>query len=154
MIGGVTLGVNSLFNLRGRAPCNIARGLYWLNSSKRTKLVGTFYTGPEPVATAAGHIGKWQTEVEAQLIHDVNRRLTLASETNLGWDTRDHANQLHTSKWVGSFGMAIVHVHRLLDVNSRAGLFDDGIRRTSSGECSGRCGQSFCSDSQRAFSYR
>ena len=89
MIGGVTLGVNSLFNLRRRAPCYIARGLYWLNSSKRTKLVGTFYTGPEPVAAAAGHLGKWETEVEAQLIHDVNRRLTLASETNLGWDTRD-----------------------------------------------------------------
>jgi hypothetical protein len=125
VIGGVTLGVNSLFDLRGRAPCYIARGLYWLDSGKRTKLVGTFYTGPEPVAAAAGHLGKWETEVEAQLVRNVNRRLTLVSETNLGWDTRDPANKFHTSKWVGSYGMAIIHAHRLLDVNTRAGLFDD-----------------------------
>ena len=125
VIGGVTLGVNSLFELRGRAPCYIARGLYWLDSGRRTKLVGTFYTGPQPIAAAKGHIGKWQSEVELQLIHEVNRRLTLVSETNLGWDTRDPANKLHTSKWFGTYGMAIVHVHRLLDVNSRAEWFDD-----------------------------
>jgi hypothetical protein len=125
VIGGVTLGVNSLFNFRGRAPCYIARGLYWLGPGSRTKLVGTFYTGPQPIAAAKGHIGKWQTEVELQLIHNVNRRLTLVSETNLGWDTRDPANNLRTSKWFGTYGMGIIHVHRLLDVNSRAELFDD-----------------------------
>jgi len=125
VIGGVTLGVNSLFDFRGRAPCYIARGLYWLGSDGRTKLVGTFYTGPQPIAAAKGHIGKWQTEVELQLIHNVNRRLTLVSETNLGWDTRDPANNLHTSKWFGTYGMGIIHVHRLLDLNSRAEWFDD-----------------------------
>jgi hypothetical protein len=125
VIGGVTLCVNSLFEFRGRAPCYIARGLYWLDPNNRTKLVGTFYTGPEPIAAAKGHIGQWQTEVELQLIHDVNRRLTLVSETNMGWGTRDPANQLRTSKWYGTYGMGIIHVHRLLDVNSRAEWFDD-----------------------------
>jgi hypothetical protein len=125
VIGGVTLCVNSLFELRGRAPCYIARGLYWLGSEKRTKLVGTFYTGPEPIAAAKGHIGNWQTEVELQLIREVNRRLTLVSETNLGWDTRDPANHLQTSTWYGTYGMAIIHAHKLLDVNSRAEWFDD-----------------------------
>jgi hypothetical protein len=125
VIGGVTLCVNSLFEFRGRAPCYIARGLYWLGSKKRTKLVGTFYTGPQPIAAAKGHIGKWQSEAELQLIHNVNRRLTLVSETNAGWDTRDPANNLHTSKWYGTYGMGIVHVNRLLDVNSRAEWFKD-----------------------------
>jgi hypothetical protein len=125
VVGGVTLGVNSLYDFRGRAPCYIARGLYYLDSNNRTKLVGTFYTGPQPIAAAKGHIGKWQTEVELQLIHDVNRRLTLVSETNLGWDTRDPANKLHTSKWFGTYGMAIIHLRRLLDWNSRAEWFDD-----------------------------
>ena len=55
----------------------------------------------------------------------MNRRLTLVSETNLGWDTRDPANNLHTSKWFGTYGMGIIHVHRLLDLNSRAEWFDD-----------------------------
>lgn len=125
VIGGVTLGVNSLYDFRGRAPCYIARGLYYLDSNNRTKLVGTFYTGPQPIAAAKGHIGKWQTEVELQLIHDVNRRLTLVSETNLGWDTRDPKNKLHTSKWFGTYGMGIIHLHRLLDWNCRAEWFDD-----------------------------
>lgn len=61
VIGGVTLCVNSLFEFRGRAPCYIAPGLHWLDSEKRTKLVGTFYTGPEPIAAARGHIGNWHT---------------------------------------------------------------------------------------------
>ena len=125
VVGGVTLGVNSLFDFRGRAPCYIARATYWLQSAKRTKLVGTYYTGPQPIAAARGHIGQWQTEVELQLVHDVNRRLTLVSETNLGWDTRDPANSFRTSRWHGTYGMGIVHVHRLLDVNSRAEWFDD-----------------------------
>jgi len=125
VIGGVTLCVNSLFELRGRAPCYIARSLYWLDSEKRTKLIGTLYTGPQPIAAAKGHIGNWQTELELQLIHDVNRRLTLVSETNLGWDTRDPSNHLRTSTWYGTYGMAIIHAHRLLDVNSRAEWFDD-----------------------------
>jgi len=125
VIGGVTLGVNSLFDLRGRAPCYIARGLYWLDSSRRTKLIGTFYTGPQPVAAAKGRLGKWETEVELQLIHNVNRRLTLVSETNLGWDTRDLGNKLRASKWFGTYGMGIIHLHRLLDLNSRAEWFND-----------------------------
>ncbi len=125
VIGGATLGVNSLFNFPSRAPSYIARAIYWLQDSKRTKLIGTYYSGPQPIAAASGHIGRWQTEVELQLIHDVNRRLTLVSETNFGWDTRDPANKLHTSQWHGTYGMGIVHVHRLLDVNTRAEWFDD-----------------------------
>jgi Putative beta-barrel porin-2, OmpL-like. bbp2 len=135
VIGGVTLGVNSLFILIGRAPCYIARGLFWLDPDKRTKLVGTFYTGPRPIAAASGHYGRWQNELELQLIHDVNRRLTLVSETNLGWDTRDPANQFRTSRWYGTYGVGIVHVSRLVDVNSRAEWFDDvnGSRIGTSG---------------------
>ena len=125
VIGGATLGVNSLFDFRGRAPCYIARALYWLDHDQKTKLVGTYYTGPQPIAAAKRHIGKWQTETELQLIHNVNRRLTLVSENNLGWDTRDPANKLQTSKWYGTYGMGIIHVNKLLDVNSRAEWFDD-----------------------------
>jgi hypothetical protein len=128
VIGGDTLGVNSLFDFWGRAPCYIARGIYWLGSDGRTRLVGTFYTGPQPISAAKRHIGKWQTEVELQLVHNVNRRLTLISETNLGWDTRDSANNLHSSKWFGTCGMGIIDVHRLCDVNSRAEWFDHAVR--------------------------
>ena len=125
IIGGVTLVANSLFELRGRAPCYIARALYWPDSGKGTKVGGTFYTGPQPIAAARGHAGKWQTEMEFQVIHNVNRRLTLVSETNAGQETGDPANKLRISTWFGTYGMGIVHLHRLLDCNSRAEWFDD-----------------------------
>ena len=125
VITGVTLGVNSLFDLRGRAPCYIARGIFRPDSTNKTKIIGTVYTGPQPIAAAKGHVGKWQTEVEGQLVRRVNRKLDLVSETNFGWDTRDPANNNKTSSWVGTYGMAIIHTHRLLDVNTRAEWFHD-----------------------------
>jgi len=124
-VAGVTFGVNSLFDLRGNGTCYIGRVLYSLKSSEETKLVGTVYTGPEPIAAADGHVGDWQTEVEAQVVHEMNRRLTLVSETNFGWDTRDPENNDHTSRWFGTYGMAIAHLDPLLDLNFRAEWFDD-----------------------------
>jgi Putative beta-barrel porin-2, OmpL-like. bbp2 len=125
VLGGVTFGANSMYNLEGRAPNYTVRGLYWLGTSKRTKLVGTFFTGPKPIGSAKGRQGKWQSIVEAQLIHNVNRRLTLVSETNVGWDTRDPGHQFRTSQWYGTYGMGIVHVNPYLDINSRAEWFKD-----------------------------
>ena len=123
VIAGVTLGANSLFEVVGRAPCYIARGLYY--ASKQTKLVGTLYTGPEPVRPAKGHLGKWETLSELQLVHDLNPRLTLVSNSDLGWYTNDPANHSDTSQWYDTMGMAIVHVHPMLDVNLRAEWFYD-----------------------------
>jgi len=125
VITGPTLGVNSLFNLRGRAPCYIARGSYRPDTTNNTRLIGTVYTGPEPIAAAPGHLGKWQTEVEAQFVRHVNRRLGVVSETNFGWDTRDPANKNQTSKWVGTYLLAIIHPNKLLDINTRAEWFND-----------------------------
>ena len=125
VIGGVTLGVNSLFELRGRAPDYIARGLYWLDADHQTQVVGTLYTGPLPIAPAKGHGGNWQTLVEFHVSHDVNSWLTLVSENNLGWETQDPGNGGKTSQWYGTAGHAIVHVNPLLDINFRASWFYD-----------------------------
>lgn len=125
LIAGVTLGVNSLFDVQGDSPSYIFRGLYFLNPEKRTKLVGTLYTGSRPITSAAGHMGDWKTILELQLIHDVSRRLTLVSESNMGWENNDPGNDNQMSQWYGTYGMAIVHVHRLVDVNFRAEWFDD-----------------------------
>jgi len=118
VIVGVTLGANSLYEVEGRAPCYIARGLYYAN--KQTKLVATMYTGPEPVRPAKGHLGRWETLSELQLVHDLNARLTLVSDTNLGWYTNDPANDSDTSQWYDTMGIVIVHVHPMVDVNFRA----------------------------------
>ena len=125
IISGATLGVNSMYDLQGRAPDYIVRGVYWLDPAKRTKLVETFYTGPKPIAAARGRVGKWQSIAEVQLVHNVNRRLTLASETNIGWETRDPGHQFNTSQWYGTYGVGIVHVNPHLDFNARGEWFRD-----------------------------
>jgi len=125
VIGGVTLGANSLFELRGRAPDYIARGLYWLDADHQTQLVGTLYTGPLPIVPAKGHGGNWQTLLEFHVTHDVDPRLALEFETNLGWETQDPGNNGNTSQWYGTLARAIVHVNPLLDVNFRAEWFND-----------------------------
>ena len=125
IILGVTLGVNSMYDFQGRAPNYIVRSIYWLGSSKRTKLLGTFYTGPKPIAAAKGRVGRWQSVAEAQLVHNVNHRLTLVSETKIGWETRDPGHQFNTSRWYGTYGVGIVHVRPYLDFNTRGEWFKD-----------------------------
>jgi hypothetical protein len=125
IVAGATEGVSAMFDFQGRAPDYIARGIYWLGPSKRTKLVGTFYTGPKPIAAAKGRAGKWQSIAEAQLVHNVNRRLTLASETNIGWETRDPGHQFNTSQWYGTYGVGIVHLTPHFDFNTRGEWFGD-----------------------------
>ena len=116
---GVTLGANSLFELRGRAPDYILRGLYWLDPDHQTQLVRTIYTGPLPMSPAEGHLGNWQTLLEVHVTHNVNTRLALEFETNLGWETQDPGNNGNTSQWHGTLAKAIVHVDPLLDLNFR-----------------------------------
>lgn len=125
VIAGVTLGVNSLFNLRGRAPCYILRGLYSLDPDNRIKLVGTVYTGPMPIASAPGNIGKWDTLVELQARYQVNARLALVSETNIGWCIQDPAIHDHTSQWYATYGLATFQVNQKLDLHFRAEWFYD-----------------------------
>lgn len=85
VVAGVTLGYNTFFELRGDGPSYITRALYWWNEEKKTRLVGTAYTGPQPIATAKGHVAEWQTVIEAQVVHDWSPRFTQAFEMNVGW---------------------------------------------------------------------
>src|SRR5215469_1659908 len=123
IIAGATLGVNSMYDFQGRAPDYIVRSIYWLGFSRHTKFVGTLYTGPKPIAAAKGRVGRWQSIAEAQTVHDVNQRLTLVSETNIGWQTRDPGHQFHTSQWYGTAGLGIYHVNPHLDFNTREEWF-------------------------------
>jgi hypothetical protein len=63
------MGYNTVFELRGRAPCYVARALYRPNVDKETQLIATVYTGPQPFAVTSGHLGSWQTVAELQARH-------------------------------------------------------------------------------------
>lgn len=124
LIGGVTLGYNTWFELRGDEPSYIARAIYWLTPEKRTKTLATFYTGPQPIAAAKGHVPDWQTVIEAQVVHDWSRRLTTAFEFNVGWDNHG-APQDGVCEWYGGYVLGIVHLQRQWDLHLRAEGFGD-----------------------------
>lgn len=124
VITGVTLGYNTWFELRGDEPSYIARAIYWLAPERKTKAVATFYTGPQPIAAAKGHVPDWQTVIEAQVVHDWTRRITTAFEFNVGWDNHGPPRD-GVCEWYGGYALGIVHLHRAWDLNLRAEGFDD-----------------------------
>jgi hypothetical protein len=124
VIAGITLGFNTFFELRGDGPCYLARALYWTSEERRTRLIGTLYTGPQPIATARGHVADWQTVVEGQVVHDWTPRFTQAVELNVGWDV-DSPETGGTSQWYGAYTVGIVHLHPQWDLNLRTEVFDD-----------------------------
>lgn len=124
LILGVNLGFNTFFELRGDGPSYITRAAYWLTPEKKTRLVGTVYTGPQPIATTRGHVADWQTVVEAQIVHHWSPRFTTAVELNLGWDIDNPATG-GTSQWYGGYVIGITHLHPQWDLNLRAEGFND-----------------------------
>lgn len=124
VIAGVTMGYNTFFEMRGDGPSYITRAVYWPSEDRRTKLLGTVYTGPQPIASAKGHVADWQTVVEAQVVHDWSKRFTTVLELNIGWDQDDQATG-GNSEWYGGYTMGIVHLHPKWDLNLRVEGFGD-----------------------------
>lgn len=124
VIAAVTLGYNTFFELRGDGPCYLTRAIYWLTPEKKTRVLGTVYTGPQPIATAKGHVADWQTVVEGQVVHDWTPRFTQALELNVGWDIDDPSTG-GTSQWYGAYTVGIVHLASQWDLNLRAEIFAD-----------------------------
>lgn len=124
VIAAVTLGYNTFFELRGDSPCYLTRAIYWLTPEKQTRVLGTLYTGPQPIATSKGHVAEWQTVVEGQIVHDWTPRFTQALELNLGWDHDDPVTG-GTSEWYGAYTVGIFHLHSQWDLHLRAEVFGD-----------------------------
>ena len=100
---GATLGYNTSFILRGRAPSYLARILYHPSSTRQQQWIATVYSGPEPLAAAKGHVGTWQTLGELQLRQVWTQRLNQTYEVNYIADVNDPANHQHNSETEGAF---------------------------------------------------
>lgn len=131
LVGGADLNYNTVFKLRGRAPSYLGKVVYTPGASHKTTVIGDVYTGPEPVATLAGHIGSWQTLSEVEVRHNWSPRVFQVVQGNYEWDFDDPAEKKKTSVAQGAFSIVRVHLTRqTLDLNMRGEWMHDqnGIR--------------------------
>jgi Putative beta-barrel porin-2, OmpL-like. bbp2 len=124
LLGGVVLGYNTIFELRGRGPSYVAKTTYFVGREQQTTLIAAVYSGPEPVPVAKGHLGSWQTVADFEVRHSWSERLTQIFQANFYWDAND-PSLTRTSSAQGASTTAIFHVNKGLDLDARGELFRD-----------------------------
>lgn len=131
VVAGADLNYNTVFKLRGRAPSYLAKAIYKPSASSKTTIIADVYTGPMPVPTLTGHIGRWQTLSEVEVRRNWSRRVSQVVQGSYEWDFDDPAEKNKTSVAQGAFSIVTVHLtQKTLDLNMRGEWMHDinGIR--------------------------
>ena len=134
VIGGVVMGYNTVFQLRGRAPSYLMRALYRPHSDPRTQLIATVFSGPEPAFVTPGHLGTWQTVAELQVRHTWTDRIAQVVQAHYAADVRDPTTKLNSATQ-GAVLFTAFKLNPKLYVNTRGEWFADphGVRTGKSG---------------------
>ena len=134
LIGGVVMGYNTVFTLRGRAPAYLARALYRPNYNKDTQLIATVFTGPQPFAATPGHVGSWQTAAELQARHVWTPHIGQVLQAHYAADVHDPTTS-RVSGTQGAYLLTIFKISPKLFVNTRGEWFSDpqGVRNEMPG---------------------
>lgn len=103
LVLGATMGYNTSFVLRGRAPSYLARVLYHPATERKQQFLVTVYAGPKPLATVPGHAGSWQTLGELQGREVWTPRFTQIFDAHYTAEANDLANGRHNSASQGAF---------------------------------------------------
>jgi Putative beta-barrel porin-2, OmpL-like. bbp2 len=122
---GATMGYNTSFILRGRAPSYLARVLYHPATERKQQFVATVYTGPKPLAAAADHVGTWQTLGELQAREIWTPRLNQVFDVSYFSDPHDPANGQHNSGSQNAFVLTSYELSRKAVLHMRAEWFAD-----------------------------
>ncbi len=134
VIGGVVMGYNTVFVLRGPAPSYLARVLFRPHGYKKTQLVATTFTGPEPVFATTGHVGTWQTVSELQARHVWTDRIAQIIQGHYAADVHDPATKKNSAT-EGAFLITDFKIDPNLYLNTRGEWFADrhGVRTGAPG---------------------
>jgi hypothetical protein len=125
VVMGATMGYNTTFLLRGRTPSYIARALYHPTIDRKQQVIVTAYTGPEPLATAQGHVGSWQTLAELQIREAWTRRFSQIFDSSYIADASDPANKKHNSAAQSASALSAFILRRDATLHARVEWFAD-----------------------------
>ena len=130
LLGGVLMNYNTDFILRGRAPSYIGKFTYQIGAARKTTIVATVYSGPQPVPIVSAQLGSWQTVAEIHVTHNWSRRVTQIVQTEGSWDADDLKVEKATAKTYGANTTTTLHLNKKLDLNARGEWFRDehGVR--------------------------
>ena len=134
LIGGVVMGYNTIFTLRGRAPAYLARVLYRPHFNKDTQLIATVFSGPQPFAATSGHVGSWQTVAELQARHVWTSHIGQVLQAHYAADVHDPTTS-RVSATQGAYLLTLFKISPKLFLNTRAEWFSDphGVRNEMQG---------------------
>jgi hypothetical protein len=135
LLGGVVIGYNTIFDVRGRAPDYITRVTYRPGNSTRTAFLGSVFTGPKPAPLATGHTASWQTVLDLEARRTWTPRFYQVIQVNSSWASKDQKINGRTSATHGVSSLATFHLAKQLDLNARGEWFHDahGVRTGTAG---------------------
>jgi hypothetical protein len=125
LLGGVLIGYNTVFEMRGRAPDYIARATYRPGNSARTAFLGSVFVGPKPAPIAAGHTDSWQTIAEVEARRTWTPRFSQVMQASSSWASKDQTIQGGTSATHGVSSITTFHLYKQIDLNARGEWFYD-----------------------------
>jgi hypothetical protein len=125
LLGGVLIGYNTVFEMRGRAPDYVTRVTYRPENSTRTTFLGSVITGPKPAPIAAGHTDSWQTIVDIEARRTWTPRFSQVIQASSSWASKDQKIQGGTAATHGASSTATYHMDKQLDMNARGEWFYD-----------------------------
>jgi hypothetical protein len=125
IVTGTTMGYNTTFLLRGRAPSYLARLLYHHEGVRKQQVIATVYSGPEPLAATGRHIGNWQTLGELQAREAWTPRFSQIFDLNYIADANDPANRRHNSATQGASILSGFVLNRATTLHVRTEWFAD-----------------------------
>jgi Putative beta-barrel porin-2, OmpL-like. bbp2 len=122
---GTTMGYNTSFILRGRAPSYLAKLIYHPTTERKQQYLVTVYTGPKPLAAASNHVGTWQTLAELQAREVWTPRFNQAFDVGYFSDPHDPANGRHNSGSQDAFVISSYELNRIAALQTRLEWFAD-----------------------------
>jgi hypothetical protein len=125
VIAGTTMGYNTSFILRGRAPDYLLSTVFHPATQRKQQLSATVYSGPRPIAATATHAGNWQTLAELQAREAWSGRFSQVYQVSYITDTRDPGNRNHTSQTHGAMVLSSYELSRTIALNTRLEYFAD-----------------------------
>jgi hypothetical protein len=125
VIGGVTMGANTFFTMRGNSPCIIGQINYWTSEEKNTLLSASTYFGHSAIFAAPQFTADDENvyTFELRLQHKINKCWELILQSDLGFATE--VPLVNTGQWYSFYAILLHHLRKDLDVNFRGEWFDD-----------------------------
>jgi len=121
---GAYLGSNTLFSLRGDAPCHELQIKRWLDEEHKFYHCATLVVGDQAVGkTIAVLPGRLANGLEWRIQASLSERWTQVVQANVGWD--EDVRFVGLGRWQGVLANSVFKLDDRLDAQTRLEWFDD-----------------------------